>query len=160
MDTAEIPSVAAVVILDGDGKRIVTHYYRSHFSTVSEEMAFEKKLFDKTARTNAKNEAEIIILDGLVTVYRNSCDIWLYIVGTQTENELILVNVLSALHEALSTLLRCEPAAARRTRRRRAPPAPTTAHPPPLLRPAISLSRPPRRREQSVAGQADAARQL
>ena len=54
-------------------------------------LAFEKKLFDKTMRTNAKSEAEIIILDGLVTVYRNSADIWVYIVGTQTENELILV---------------------------------------------------------------------
>jgi hypothetical protein len=50
--------------------------------------------------------AEIIILDSLVTVYRNSCDVWLYVVGMQTENELVLVNVLTALNEALSTLLR------------------------------------------------------
>ena len=64
------------------------------------------KIFDKTARTNAKSEAEIIILDGLVTVYRNTADVWLYVVGTQMENELILVNVLSALHESLGTLLR------------------------------------------------------
>ena len=155
MDTCEIPSVAAILLLDGDGKRIVVRYYRSSFATAADEMAFEKKLFDKTARTNAKNEgapylgpacirrlvrrasrrtiscpnmhtnrtcrcgtwvsdtscslfcaAEIIILDSLVTVYRNSCDVWLYVVGMQTENELVLVNVLTALHEALSTLLR------------------------------------------------------
>jgi hypothetical protein len=84
-------------------------YFKSNFAGAAEEMAFEKKLFDKTARTNAKSEAEIIILDGLVTVYRNSSDVWLYIVGSQTENELVLVNVLSALLEALTSLLRCPP---------------------------------------------------
>ena len=31
--------------------------------------------------------AEIIILDGFVTVYRNSSDVWMYIVGSQLENE-------------------------------------------------------------------------
>ena len=50
MDTCEIPSVAAILLLDGDGKRIVVRYYRSSFATAADEMAFEKKLFDKTAR--------------------------------------------------------------------------------------------------------------
>ena len=53
--------------------------------------------------------AEIIILDGFVTVYRNSSDVWMYIVGSQLENELILVTVLGALHEALASLLRTTP---------------------------------------------------
>ena len=106
---AEIPSVKGLLVLDGDGKRIVARYYSSHFASSTDELAFEKKLFDKTARTNAKSDAEIIILDGLVTVYRNSGDVWFYVVGSQTENELILVNMLSALHEALSSLLRAPP---------------------------------------------------
>ena len=109
MEAADIPSIAAVVLLDGDGKRIFQKYYKSHFASIAEEQAFEKKLFDKTVRTNAKTEAEIIILDGLVTVYRNTSDVWLYIVGTQTENELILVSVLTSLHEALGSLLRAPP---------------------------------------------------
>lgn len=106
MENADIPSVAAILLLDADGKRIIVRYYKSSFATTAEEMAFEKKLHDKTVRTNAKTEPEIIILDGLVTVYRNSADIWMYVVGTQTENELVLVNVLSAMHESLSSLLR------------------------------------------------------
>jgi len=109
MDQADIPSVVAVVVLDSDGKRVVARYFKSPFASSTEELAFEKKLFDKTARTNAKSEAEIIILDGLVTVYRNSSDTWLYVVGSQMENELVLVNVLSALSEALTTLLRAPP---------------------------------------------------
>ena len=75
MEAAEIPSIAAVVLLDSDGKRVVARYYKDRFASAAEEMAFEKKLFDKTARTNAKSEAEISILDGLVTVYRNSSDV-------------------------------------------------------------------------------------
>ena len=109
MEAADIPSIAAVVLLDGDGKRIFGKYFKNSFASIAEELAFEKKLFDKTMRTNAKTEAEIIILDGLVTVYRNTSDVWFYIVGTQTENELILVSVLNSLHEALASLLRASP---------------------------------------------------
>ena len=46
--------MAAVVLLDGEGKRIVVRYFGSKFADAKEEMAFEKKLFDKTARTNAR----------------------------------------------------------------------------------------------------------
>jgi hypothetical protein len=106
---ADIPSVSAIILLDGDGKRVVVRYYKSNFASSTEELAFEKKLFDKTLRTNAKAEAEIIILDGLVSVYRNSSDLWMYVVGTQSENELILATVLTALHDALLSLLRGTP---------------------------------------------------
>jgi hypothetical protein len=88
---------------------VVVRYYKSNFASSTEELAFEKKLFDKTLRTNAKAEAEIIILDGLVSVYRNSSDLWMYVVGTQSENELILATVLTALHDALLSLLRGTP---------------------------------------------------
>ena len=48
------------MLLDGEGKRIVVRYYRGNFATVADEMAFEKKLFDKTMRTNAKNEGAVL----------------------------------------------------------------------------------------------------
>ena len=35
--------------------------------------------------------------------------VWIYVVGSQSENELILVNVLMSLSEALSSLLRAPP---------------------------------------------------
>ena len=104
MDRAEIPSISAVLILDNEGKRIVARQYGA--AANGDHTAFEKKLFDKTARTNAKSEAEIIILDSFVSVYRNTGDAWFYVIGTQMENELILVEVLNAMTEALSTLLR------------------------------------------------------
>ena len=48
--------MAAVLILDSEGKRVVARYYKSNFTSSTEELAFEKKLFDKTVRTNAKSE--------------------------------------------------------------------------------------------------------
>lgn len=105
----DVPSIKALVVLDGDGKRVVSRHYKADYATTADELAFEKKLFDKTMRTNAKNEAEIIMFDNMVTVFRNSADIWFYIVGCQSENELILVNVLTALYDALATSLRSAP---------------------------------------------------
>lgn len=74
-----------------------------------QEHAFEKKLSEKTIRTNAKSEAEIIMFDNMVTVYRNSADVWFFVVGHQAENELILVSALGALVEALTSVLRTTP---------------------------------------------------
>mmetsp|Transcript_15768 Transcript_15768/g.46038 ORF Transcript_15768/g.46038 Transcript_15768/m.46038 type:complete len:195 (-) Transcript_15768:312-896(-) len=103
---ADIPSVICVLILDSDGQRICCKYFTDDFPTLSEQQAFEKKVFDKSSRTNAKTEAEITVFDNLVTVYKNSSDAWFFVVSGQHENELILVNVLTALTEALTTTLR------------------------------------------------------
>ena len=35
---------------------IVAKYFKNHFASATEELAFEKKLADKTMRTNAKTE--------------------------------------------------------------------------------------------------------
>ena len=43
-------------VVDADGKRILSRYYSADWSTSSDEQSFEKKLYDKTMRTNAKNE--------------------------------------------------------------------------------------------------------
>lgn len=118
--------VKAILVVDGDGKRIMARYYGApEFPTGEAEATFEKKLYDKTMRTNAKNEgaparrdalwrqrraglwpqgcgraplaalpcpsrrpqprsarvlaAEVIMFDNIVTVYRNSADVWFYV---------------------------------------------------------------------------------
>jgi len=105
----EVPAIKAILVVDADGKRILSRYYSADWASAADETNFEKKLYDKTMRTNAKNEAEVIMFDNLVTVYRNSADVWFYVVGSQYENELILVHVLVALHEALNAALRTTP---------------------------------------------------
>jgi len=109
MDAGNIPSIKSLLVLDSDGKRIISRYYKGEFASLAEETAFEKKLSDKTIRTNAKNEAEIVMFDNMVTVYRNSADVWFYVIGHHAENELILVAALTALYDALTSVLRQAP---------------------------------------------------
>ena len=54
------------------------------------------------------SSAEIIILDGMVSVYRNAGDVWIYVIGSQFENELILITALSAFVEALQATMRSD----------------------------------------------------
>lgn len=99
---ASLYTIKGVAILDNDGERIISRYYDETFPTVKEQREFEKKLFQKTSRQNA----EIIMLDGLTIVYRSSVDLYFYVMGSQYENELILVSVLNAFFDAVSTMLR------------------------------------------------------
>lgn len=50
--------------------------------------------------------AEIILLDGLICVYRSNVDLFFYVIGSAQENELILVNVLNCLYDSVSVVLR------------------------------------------------------
>uniref|UniRef100_A0A914V8U8 Coatomer subunit zeta n=1 Tax=Plectus sambesii TaxID=2011161 RepID=A0A914V8U8_9BILA len=95
-------SVKGIAILDQDGNRVLAKYYDDTFATVKEQRAFEKSLFSKTSKANG----EIILLDGLICVYRSNVDLYFYVMGSSQENELILVNVLNGLYEAISTILR------------------------------------------------------
>lgn len=106
------PSVKAVLVLDSnDGSRIHAKYYapelRANEAQVSVwrqkqllprviemvQLEFEKKLFAKTRSQNARNEAEIVMLDRTVSVYRQGMDVVLFVVGSAQENELILAQV-------------------------------------------------------------------
>jgi hypothetical protein len=49
---------------------------------------------------------EIVMFDGLISVYRNAIDVFFYVVGAAKENELLLAHVLSSLMEALALLFR------------------------------------------------------
>lgn len=59
-----------------------TQYYDDTFANAKEQKAFEKNLFAKTHRANG----EIIMLDGITTVYRSSVDLFFYVLGNQNEN--------------------------------------------------------------------------
>jgi len=99
---ASLYTIKGVSILDNDGARIFSKYYDNTFPSVKEQKEFEKNLFEKTSKQNA----EIIMLEGLTVVYRSNIDLYFYIMGSQYENELILVSVLNALYDAVSTMLR------------------------------------------------------
>uniref|UniRef100_A0A8C2YSC9 Coatomer subunit zeta n=1 Tax=Chinchilla lanigera TaxID=34839 RepID=A0A8C2YSC9_CHILA len=95
-------TIKAVFILDNDGRRLLAKYYDDTFSSCKEQMIFEKNVFNKTSQT----DSEIAFLGGMTIVYKSSVDLFLYVVGSSQENELMLVSVLTCLFESLSHILR------------------------------------------------------
>lgn len=49
---------------------------------------------------------EVILYDNQVVLYRSNIDVFFYVVGSMEENELILLSMLNAFYDAVSTLLR------------------------------------------------------
>ncbi|CAG8542307.1 106_t:CDS:2 [Funneliformis caledonium] len=97
-------TTTAVILLDSEGNRILGKYYdtKNLYPTTKEQKVFEKGLFEKTRRANG----EIILYDNQVVLYRNSIDVFFYVVGSSEENELILNNILNAFYDSVSSLLR------------------------------------------------------
>mmetsp|Transcript_6095 Transcript_6095/g.15538 ORF Transcript_6095/g.15538 Transcript_6095/m.15538 type:complete len:181 (-) Transcript_6095:114-656(-) len=102
----EMPKVKNILLLDADGKRIAVKYFDEAMKTVPAQMAFERQVFGKTSRTNARGEAEIALLGEHLVVYRFVGDLHFYVTGDCNENEIILSTVLSAFFDAVSLLLR------------------------------------------------------
>eukprot|EP00511_Aplanochytrium_stocchinoi_P000187 CAMPEP_0204822280 /NCGR_PEP_ID=MMETSP1346-20131115/463_1 /ASSEMBLY_ACC=CAM_ASM_000771 /TAXON_ID=215587 /ORGANISM="Aplanochytrium stocchinoi, Strain GSBS06" /LENGTH=178 /DNA_ID=CAMNT_0051948393 /DNA_START=381 /DNA_END=917 /DNA_ORIENTATION=+ len=101
------PTIKAVLVLDGnDGTRIHAKYFAKELLDHETQLKFEKNLFNKTKSQNARSEAEIVMLDRTISVYRQGMDVSLYVVGSVEENELILTEVLKGLYDSLSAILR------------------------------------------------------
>lgn len=46
------------------------------------------------------------MFDGITAVYRSNVDLLFYVVGSQDENELMLMSVLATFYDAVAILLR------------------------------------------------------
>eukprot|EP00899_Mesostigma_viride_P020523 jgi/Mesvir1/28472/Mv15893-RA.1 len=103
---ASCPLIKNIIVLDAEGKRVAVKYYSQDWPFLSAQQTFEKSLFTKTQRVNARGEPEIIIFDNVITVFKFVSDLHIYVTGSQDENELILVSVLQAFYDALALLLR------------------------------------------------------
>ena len=89
--------------MDNDGNRILSSYYdKVNFPTLKEQTAFEKNLFNKTSKSNA----EIVLLDGMVILHRSNVDLYFYVIGSQSENELLLLSALNCVYDSVSQILR------------------------------------------------------
>ncbi|KAI7872418.1 Longin-like domain-containing protein [Spinellus fusiger] len=102
MVNLSLDSIKAVILLDAEGNRVLAKYYGSEGFNLKDQKTFEKGLFDKTKRA----QGEVILYDNKVVLYRSNIDIFFYVVGSLEENELILLSMLNAFYDAVSTLLR------------------------------------------------------
>ncbi|KAI0324167.1 coatomer protein [Cubamyces sp. BRFM 1775] len=104
-------TVSAFLIIDTDGHRVLAKYYhpKGHpngeskkLTTLKEQRAFEKGLFQKTKKAGG----DIILYDSHLAVYKHSLDLIFYIIGDPAENELMLHAALVAFSDAVHMLLR------------------------------------------------------
>ncbi|KAK1160238.1 coatomer subunit zeta-2 isoform X2 [Acipenser oxyrinchus oxyrinchus] len=94
-------TVKALFILDNDDNRLLAKYYDPKlYPSMKEQRNFEKHVFNKTHKTDN------CILEGMTIVYKSSIDLFLYVVGSANENELMLMTVLNCLSESLNLMLR------------------------------------------------------
>lgn len=99
-----VPFVNALVILDNEGERLIAKYYDGR--PKSDQMKTEQFLHKKTKPVTARADAEVLLMDNEVVVFRSGNDCKFYISGPAEENELILVGVLDNIFETVSSLLR------------------------------------------------------
>ncbi|KAB5563852.1 hypothetical protein DKX38_003906 [Salix brachista] len=100
------PVVKNILLLDSEGKRVAVKYYSDDWPTNTAKLAFEKSLFAKTMKSNARTEAEITMFDSNIVLYKFVQDLHFYVTGGEDENELILAAVLQGFFDSISLLLR------------------------------------------------------
>ncbi|KAM7480578.1 hypothetical protein LguiA_028791 [Lonicera macranthoides] len=100
------PTIKNILLLDSEGKRVAVKYYTDDWPTNTSKLAFEKSVFTKTQKTNARTEAEIAMFENSIVVYRFVQDLHFFVTGGDDENELILATVLQGFFDAVTLLLR------------------------------------------------------
>ena len=99
-----IPFVNALVIHDAEGDRLFAKYYDGR--NKAQQKDFEATLHKKTKNMPAKSEAEVLLLEPEVIVFKSGSDCRFYIVGPGEENELVLLSVLDAVYDSVYALMK------------------------------------------------------
>ncbi|WJX80643.1 hypothetical protein P8452_63613 [Trifolium repens] len=100
------PSIKNILLLDSEGKRVAVKYFSDDWPTNSSKLAFEKFVFTKTLKTNARTEAEITLLENNIIIYKFAQDLHFFVTGSDDENEIVLASVLQGFFDAITLLLR------------------------------------------------------
>ncbi|XP_054783984.1 coatomer subunit zeta-3-like [Prosopis cineraria] len=121
------PIIKNILLLDAEGKRVAVKYYTDDWPTNSSKIAFEKYVFNKTIKTNARAEVLLSVtivrverikffslkmiplrtlLENNIIIYKFVQDLHFFVTGGDDENELILASVLQGFSDAIALLLR------------------------------------------------------
>lgn len=99
--------VKAVLLLDTEGHRVYSKYYNVDAALTSRlgQSTFEQLLAEKAAKMQTKaTETDITLIESYTAVFKVFTDVTLYILGDDSENELLLQSLLDTLSEALDIL--------------------------------------------------------
>lgn len=105
-----VPKISAILILDGNGKRIAVKYYTDKIDQKTQP-TFERKLFQKTQKSASRVNADILLHGGHLVLFKHITEsgglgVHYYVLADAGENELVVFTVLSALEEVITSLLR------------------------------------------------------
>ncbi|RVW52039.1 Coatomer subunit zeta-2 [Vitis vinifera] len=104
------PSIKNILLLDSEGKRVAVKYYSDDWPTNAAKLAFEKSVFTKTQKTNARTEGIIIKLNSksivsLVVFVQDFRIIYLFIILlisaaeiAMFENNVVIYKFIQDLH--------------------------------------------------------------
>ncbi len=111
-----VGDVKGVVVLDNEGRRVISKYYNSlgtPLETTKNQKNFERQLFFKSNKQTGKTtgstniyENDIMIVDNYTAVFRCYSDMSIYILGLADDNELMLGQVLDCVHECFDKIFK------------------------------------------------------
>lgn len=106
----EQPLVKAVVVVNPEGKRICSRFCdRTIWEDDEAQRAFEMSLLRKVqAMGEISDGVDVMEFKDFVVAYRQSDDLFMFVVANSDENELIMAEVLQALDDALNIVLRSQ----------------------------------------------------
>lgn len=99
-----IPFINSLIILDQEGNRVFAKYYDG--KSKANQVIEEAELHRKTKQVAARNEAEVLLVDNAIYVYKSGNECKFFISGPSEENELVLVGALDCIYDAMSSLLK------------------------------------------------------
>jgi len=92
-----LPSISAILLLDGDGKRLASKYYNTFLlapsglispETEGMRQDFEKSLHKKTRSISAKSDVEVTHASGMTACFKGTTDVKVFIIAPDNESEL------------------------------------------------------------------------
>lgn len=102
------PLVKAIIVVNQEGKRICARYCdREEWPDLESQRSFEKSMLSKVQNLgDASDSIDVMEYKDYISAYRQSDDLFLFVVGAKDENELIMAEVLHAFDETLHLMLR------------------------------------------------------
>eukprot|EP01061_Rhynchopus_euleeides_P037878 TRINITY_DN65179_c0_g1_i1.p2 TRINITY_DN65179_c0_g1~~TRINITY_DN65179_c0_g1_i1.p2 ORF type:complete len:199 (+),score=95.01 TRINITY_DN65179_c0_g1_i1:58-597(+) len=103
--------IEGVILLDSEGKRVFCKYFGEPFEgKVEKQMKFEAKVFEKTQpkgmHDSPKEGGDIALVENHTVVFRLDPEVYFYVIGSLSENEVIVSDALCTVYASLANLLR------------------------------------------------------
>lgn len=99
-----------LVVLDSEGRRIAARHYCNARgqSNAPSEASLEKAIASRAKSKESStlpSEPDVDMISGFTVLHRSSGELQLAAIGAESENELVLANVVNCLTDSLATLL-------------------------------------------------------